>query len=237
MSCYEWERGEIRIPAGEWASVKRAVREAHNELRERTWRLACEVHERTLAAIKSKRGVNVRDAMARTLTEIVCERGGGGPHGVDWEYMGPAGVDMADVMDTIYPLRFVHPQAPQYGPTERPGKPKKRFLPHARATNRAKSIHLGEACIVFEDEARILRWEVPENNHACDRARAHPVGRALFERLEQVRWTRNTGGVIWGGNEFTEQGAMEYPGGGGSQIRRVFGPRGEALQKEVLGLS
>ena len=31
MSCYEWEKGSLKIPAGDWKSLKDSIREAYNQ--------------------------------------------------------------------------------------------------------------------------------------------------------------------------------------------------------------
>ena len=46
MSCYEWERGSIRIPRADWAGVKSAVRVAFNEREEKRYLTAQYLVER-----------------------------------------------------------------------------------------------------------------------------------------------------------------------------------------------
>ena len=76
-----------------------------------------------------------------------------------------------------------------------------------------KSIDVGgEACIAFNDDSRTVVWRVSENNHACDYAHEHPMGKAFFQAMSQVNWTRGTGGTIIGNDEYNQDGSCPPSG-------------------------
>lgn len=64
-------------------------------------------------------------------------------------------------------------------------------------------------------------WDVPENNHACDHAREHPLAVALFEFLDRrVEWTSRSGGTIVGNDEYNRED--DSVGGGGNYVVREY---------------
>ena len=58
MSCYEWERGSIKIPAKEWSAFRRAIITGYNRLEDERYAEALLAHAKILAAKKGKRGFN-----------------------------------------------------------------------------------------------------------------------------------------------------------------------------------
>lgn len=80
----------------------------------------------------------------------------------------------------------------------------------------------GEARISFV--GRRVEWRVPENNHAVERAHEHPIARAFFKALSQVRWTRKTGGNFSGNDEYNRDARDE--GSGANYLTASYGPLG-----------
>lgn len=97
----------------------------------------------------------------------------------------------------------------------------------APSTNRTSSWACGEATVGLA--GRNLTWSVPDNNHAVEHAHDEWLGRALFDQLGRVEWTRGSGGVFVGNNEYNQDDAC--PGGGGNYITYAFGPAGKKEQK------
>lgn len=89
-------------------------------------------------------------------------------------------------------------------------------------TSRTSTFEFEDAMIVFD--GRKVSWIVPENNHAVERARQHPLARTLFKALDKVVWTRQTGGVFVGNDEYNQDCTFE--GGGGNYVTARFGPLG-----------
>lgn len=84
----------------------------------------------------------------------------------------------------------------------------------------------GTATLSLDVKNRTVTWEVPESNHAVDRAWTGPLGRAFSEALEAVVWTRATGGAIFGSDEYADEAARDH-GGSARRINRHCGPLGE----------
>lgn len=104
--------------------------------------------------------------------------------------------------------------------------PKRADIRPLRATSRTNRLPVGfDAEISFE--GRTVSWSVSENNHAVERARRHPVAIAFFAALDQVSWTRGSGGVIVGNDEYNRD--SDGPGGGSNYITAAYGPKGERV--------
>jgi hypothetical protein len=68
-------------------------------------------------------------------------------------------------------------------------------------------------------------WDVMENNHARTNAHAHPMAKAFFRALDKVVWTRGSGGIIIGNDEYNrDSGGV---GGGGNYLVAAYGPLGK----------
>lgn len=63
---------------------------------------------------------------------------------------------------------------------------------------------LGEARILLDPKNRIVKWDVPENNHAVDYANEHGMAMVFWNAINAVVWTRGTGGRTWGSNEYAD---------------------------------
>lgn len=93
----------------------------------------------------------------------------------------------------------------------------------ARATARTATFTAGhEGTITFK--GREVTWSVEENNHAPERANADPVAKAFFQALDRVEWTRGSGGVIVGNDEYNRD--SREGGGGGNYEVKGYGPKG-----------
>lgn len=75
----------------------------------------------------------------------------------------------------------------------------------------------------IEFKGREVHWRVGENNRACERARDHPMAKALFAALSRVKWTRGSGGQIVGNNEYNRDDRSA--GGGGNYVVSEYGPK------------
>jgi hypothetical protein len=99
----------------------------------------------------------------------------------------------------------------------------------AKATNRTVSFPLfgddgySEGSISFE--GRAVTWDVPENNHAVERARSTEIAGLFFAALNKVAWTRGTGGAMWGNSEYNE--GPHGHGRGADYLGDTYGPLGD----------
>lgn len=76
----------------------------------------------------------------------------------------------------------------------------------------------GEASITLRGNK--VEWNVPENNHAPERAWSHPLAVELHQYLERVTWTSRSGGQIVGNDEYSRD--SRDAGGGGNYVVREY---------------
>lgn len=90
----------------------------------------------------------------------------------------------------------------------------------------------GDTSITVSRADRTVFWQVSENNRAVECAHEHPMGVAFFDILGSVRYTRGSGGVIVGNDEYNRD-SVEVDGGGNYETCR-FGP--ERKRKKIKEL-
>jgi hypothetical protein len=195
MSCYEWEQGTVRIPAAQWSSFRKGLILKWNQMEQEAFGWA----QRAYEAIK-----NEPDAL------FVWQ----GPF-EKWVESNPdARVHYDRIREALYGL----------GPTKkenlrRPLKENLKLLPVSKGV----TIQMADADITLDDATKMVTWSVDENNHARERARSHPVAKAFFSALREVEWTRGSGGVIVGNDEYNQH-STGVGEGGNYEIDR-FGPK------------
>lgn len=208
MSCFEWERGEIKIPAAAWSALQTALREAWSTQLRQRYELALELHAHLKEVARGKRNFNYVEA-AR-----------------DWAMKKNAELRRRASAEVAYDV--IHVVLPMY-PNKRPKPyvPKKKDF-HVPASINKFADHPAmhwDGRILLDRKRRVLIWDVPENNHAVDHAWMHPMGRALEAALHRIKWTRGSGGTIVGNNEYRRSDRSE--GGGSNFVSRRYGPLGE----------
>ena len=76
----------------------------------------------------------------------------------------------------------------------------------------------------IDKDTNNVSWSKSENRGATDRAHASVAGEAFDDRLKTVKWTRNTGGVIMGNNEYAAEEGI------GDSCHVAYGPIGAATE-------
>jgi hypothetical protein len=214
MSRYEWESGELKLPAREWAAFKRDLRAAHDGLQEKAYALAESIFAEVLAAGRGRRGFDYHEEAERVFGRKVSPPASRGfYHAASNPNQG-----LEPYRDSI--LAALFPK----GLLGKMSKPKKAHFP--KATNKTTSFGGAGWWISLEDAGRVFRWRVSENNHACETAHEHPLAAAAFRLLDKVKWTRGSGGKIVGNDELNEESSEE--GGGANYVTMRYGPLGEA---------
>jgi hypothetical protein len=225
MGRREWEKGSITIPSAAWAGFKKALRDAYNQALSEDLAVLEKVVAATREAHKGKRNVDWREALYNELWRTAP-----GSHRYDDE---PA---------KLYPLKVIPiwtAQSALVVKDSETGKqrlqmPKKKDFPTAK-TDTLSYAAGNEASIGLNNAERTVEWDVSENKSACDRARKEFMGQKLFELLKGIKWTRGTGGAIHGSDEYHEDAGREHAGGGGSYLKGMFGPLGDAQHEVTYG--
>ncbi len=205
MSCYNWERGTITIPAKEWAGLRKGLLEAWNRKQLELLERAKRAHTAIKAATKGKRGKNRDEALKAAIARHI-----GQEHDYSAVTEGVRGLVLTyDQNKRAYTLNGSQPQ---------------RKALKLYAVSKDAEISLPDAYVGLRNKGRTVTWSVSENNHAVDRANDHWFAHELFRRLSQITWTRGTGGKILGNDEYNRDAGEGYEGGGGSYVTREYRP-------------
>ena len=188
MSCYEWERGDLKLSVKEYSRVKKAMIAEFNRHNENEYNKAVKVWER-LKAHGKPRGQTWTSVFDKLQLWSMSED-------FQWHNMKDG--------------KLLKPK-------------KKDYL--KKVDRKRVEIYFEDACIVFNDKDRVIHWNVGENNHAKDRAWDHPLGKVFYNILRRVDWTRGTGGIFVGNDEYNRD--SDYEGGGGNYVTARFGPLGK----------
>ena len=207
MSCYEWERGSVKIPASEWSTFKKKILGAYNQIIKRDFALAVNSYNYLKVSAKGRRNYNYKQNLVLKLQEA----------NLNWDSYNRIELSMFPLTET----------------RTTPLKPKKKDF--KLVNNQTEHIDLDEFGIGISNKNKTLYWEVSENNHAVDEAHNHPVTIAVFAALNNVSWKRNSGGIIVANDEYNRQD--DGPGGGGNYVTHAFGPLGENLKTFKFGLT
>ena len=203
MSKYEWERGTIVIPAKEWVAFRKTVIKAWNASEEAKLETATRAYEAAKAAAKGKRGAKRSEAIEAALRDA-CSRYyrsygyGGGRREVDYELL-------YEVKHLVGDSKLT--------------KPKKKDL-DILPISKSCQIRFDDTRIALSNERRSVTWDVDENNRACETAHEHKVSKALFAALGRIKWTRGSGGRIYGNDEYNRE---SYDGA--NYTVREYGPK------------
>jgi len=107
------------------------------------------------------------------------------------------------------------------GDRKKPLHPTKKMFDFANTRTTGFMLDEGTAAISFNKLDHSVYWSVPENNHACERAHEQPEAKLLFRLLQNVKYTRNSGGEIIGNDEYNRDNMQS--GGGANYVVFSFG--------------
>lgn len=103
----------------------------------------------------------------------------------------------------------------------KPKMPTKKMFDFVNGKDNYFNVDDSCASVNFNQRDKTVSWSVYENNHACESAHATPEAKLLFRLLSRVDFTRGSGGVIVGNNEYNTDNISE--GGGGNYAVMRFG--------------
>lgn len=194
MSRYEWERGEIKLPAKAYPKFRQDLIKAWNNYQDELFKQAVAAYEAVKAAGKGKRNFAHRDWF-------------------EYEYR-PPGNWHDETRWEIQRLIFKRRESDQKTMVVKPQKKDLGKLPISKDC----VIRIGETTITLCKP--LVIWNVPENNHAAERIKEHPVAQAFFRLLDKIEWTRGSGGEIVGNDEYNRE--SEHSGGGANYTVREY---------------
>jgi hypothetical protein len=206
MSCYNWERGTIIIPAKDWAGFRKGLLEAWNKSQLELLEKARRAHAAIKAATKGKRGKKRDEALKAAI-----ERHVGHDH------------------DDLHTLVLTYDREGR-AYVLKGSQPKKKDL-GLHAVSKDATIRLPDASVYFTNKGRAVTWDVPENNRAREHANEHWFAQELFRRLGRITWTRGSGGKIIGNDEYNRDEGGDYEGGGGNYLVAEYRPKSAAERR------
>jgi hypothetical protein len=213
MSVYEWERGEFKLPAAEYRNLKKAIVDAANRHAEVAFEATIIFYEKLPPKLRKNFGYREYDDYMNMLDVKDRKK----YRDIDTAYKELIELDSVD--DAFEAI------------LKSPRKPTKKNFPMF-ATTRTKEFSTGEAILKF-DEGNTIYWVVPENNHAVDHARKSWLGRAFFLNLDRVAWTTQTGGEIWGGDEYSREAAEEDPYYSYPNVKTRYGKHAKKFKDDM----
>lgn len=227
MSKYEWERGEFVLPSAEFASFRQAMQEVEQKRKEKAfahtqdfWKSLTRKQQTDPGEYTKALNAWEQRTNARSLASTRSWNGWNAPAPDKHEAVQEAYLLLENV------VREGWVRNPATGQTERsPGKVRRIQVkdmnyPTNRTTQFEAGVY-GDGTVTFNKEKKAVTWSVGENNHAIDHARESVIGKAFFDRLDQVRWTHGTGGTIVGNDEYNRD--SDYVGGGGNYCTGAYG--------------
>jgi len=207
MSRYEWEQGEFTVPTAEWSRVKKEIRTKLNNDITQCFELAVKAYKYMSENKPKLRGYQAfeeaSDFISRTTFQRIPES------------------KRVYIMDRLFP-KGCHADESIVRPT-------KKTFPLYNSS--VEYVSESDCSLRFSNDSKKIDWYVNEGNHACDHAREGMIGQALFSVLGTVKWTRGSGGTIWGNDEYNQDSGHRSEGAGGSYQKGSYGPAKDVKSK------
>lgn len=216
MGRNEWEHGTIVLPSSEFAKVRQAMQQAETAHKEKVFELAQEFWKGLTRKQQTDPG-EYRAAGRKFFTERYRDESRYGGYGSYGSYGRNRAADEAanNVLgdfSEVTEMRYNQ---------DKPARVLKADMKFP--TNRTTHFDAG-GYVSFDKTNNTVDWDVQEGSNAVERARSHPMADNFFQALDKVAWTRGTGGVFTGNDEYSRDDAHE--GGGANYVTTAFGPVG-----------
>jgi len=180
MSAEEWEDGGFKLSCAEYNKFKKSFKMSYNTLIDKVLIVANTVYLKTIEEGKGKR---------------------------NFDWLASAGRNAnADKLSNIFYHEIIKSMFPE-GASKRPVKPKKKDFP--KAASKTNSFEAGNAEITFSDDSKSVGWRVEPSDRGVRMSWEHPVGIMFSNSLKNVVWCRNTGGSIFGGDDYDDGGVAD----------------------------
>lgn len=207
MTHNDWEEGTIVLPTAHFARVKRAVQDADTAHKEKVFELT-QVFWGSLTRKEMSDPAAYRAAVNRFVASRYAD-----------PRRSPFGSKQATETNNV--LQDASAEMLDYVRLREPSRVIRTDM--AFPTNRTTVFTAPALDVSFDKKTSSLLWSVDENNRAVENARSHPLGIAVFEALDDLRWTRGTGGYFTGNDEHHSD---PDHGGGENYVSLAFGPVG-----------
>ena len=208
MSNNESEYGTIVLPSAEYAKVRQAVQQSETERLEDVYALTQEFWK-GLSRKQQTDAVAYQEAVRQWVEAKTneLERARRSWRGTEADRR------------KLRALAYVHEALEVDWRTGKSARVLKSDMEFP--TNRTTVFSGTDFTLSFDKGSNTVTWDVPDNNRAVEDAHAHPAAANFFAALAHVRWTRGTGGVFHGNDEYHRDG-----GDGEDYVTTAFGPVG-----------
>lgn len=222
MSRYDWERGTIKLSVKEFTKFRQDLVAAYNTALAEDFDTLVNLGEKLKALGKGKRNFDFSAALSAELAKT--ER-------IGWGTAPVVKLRLIDIDDVSYRLLTKEKKVATLKKKDFTG-----VTVGAKHTTFPPPGSIGRDCdgsITLDPTQKTVTWSVSENNHACERAAESFFGKFFYKAMGRVEWTRDTGGVISGNDEYNRE--CDGPGGAANYIKHAYGPRGTAEKEAQHG--
>tara|TARA_R110002051_G_scaffold60546_9_gene110894 strand:- start:6662 stop:7468 length:807 start_codon:yes stop_codon:yes gene_type:complete len=209
---WEWERGQFKLPTAEFARVRASVQAADLAVKEQVFELTQTVWKGLTP--KEKRD---RDAYTKAVDKFINDEHERNRNR-NWGSKAPRISDeVLELVDYRLDIRY--------------GNEKPRRVVRADmnfSNNRTLQFAGRSVSITFDREHSSVTYATPQDRRVIEEARNSGILSALMKDIEQMRWTRGTGGTITNDDEYAEEGRQENFVTDHNYVADGFGPIGAA---------
>jgi len=171
MSCYNWEKGYVKLPVKQWKKTRDSIINDYNYQLSQAYKTALSIYEMVKAEKKGKRKFDVYDC-AFNLTYKAFNQGR--HDGGQWYFS-----DLV-VRSMIKDKKLIKPKKKDFAPVK----------------NTIQALYDSDLRILFDNKTKTIEYCVNDNNHAVESAHSSPLGQAFFSAMERVEFTSKTGGFL-----------------------------------------
>ena len=225
MSKYGWERAAITLPSVAVAPLRATLNTYTNTLHAK---VVATIHEFWAKSAKQTRSSKLYTERLNIFIDALYKANSASSRSIyNWSPRSAG----AYTDEQVSQIKWMLEGAAQ--------KPHKLTLAEIsktfpKAINRTTSWSVGlEAGISLK--GRVITWFTGDNNHSVETAHEEPLAGIFFGFLSKVKWTRGTGGVGTGNDEYNEE--SREAGRGANYITFRYGPLGDREFEFVNGFN
>lgn len=223
MGHWEVEHGEVLLPAAAVADVKKSLRDTHNAHVDKVYDHAKRFWKHHGTQSRDK----YRDAVDAYTQSLEPSRSTWGWKAGTAEQGEALSKSVREVLrDVERNTRGGNLRGVTWDDMDQAGLGKK--------TNRdTRFSTFNDGLAGIEIDGRTVKWHTDEDRRAVERFHTDPMGRSLRRALNDVTWTRGTGGVSRTDDENAAESRQQY--GGSVGVASWWGPRGAETYKYEHG--
>ena len=196
MSCYNWAQGTIKIPTKEWSSFRKKIIQKYNYYNSLSFDLSRNIFSKIKQDSKYKRNYNLYD----NVWDSICI---------------PTDIPSSFRMLILDSLMTTNEDTNKW----------KLILPKKKSFPKANLKTKQYPYFSLNSETKSISFYVEENNRAVEAAFQDQFVSYVFRLLDNMTWTRNSGGTIVGNDEYNRD--CSHEGGGGNYSIKVYGIKKE----------